>query len=104
MMFHIPPKAAPKVLRVSDNSTENSTRAVIVFKNGHSLSIIRDPDSMGGTQGLFEIAPIDPNGSVTGDLFDKADRCFGVLGWCDLNKINHYILKIADIPEGISVV
>jgi hypothetical protein len=72
-------------------------RARIKFKNGYQLSVVQGDYSYGGDDNLFEIAPFTKEGSMTDELFDEEDSGDTVLGYCDIEKVNHYILKISSL-------
>jgi len=83
------------VTSVSNSLYENIQRASVAFSNGYTLSIIRGQYSHGGSEGLYEIAIINPNNEMDGSLFDEEDQGDDVLGWCTEDKVMHYINKIA---------
>jgi hypothetical protein len=92
-------EVALRVLRLWDNSLGDKTSFVVTFKNGYSLSVIRDSNSMGGAEGFFEIAPIDRNGNITGALLKEEKHHAKVLGWCDSDKVSLYLEKLSLLPE-----
>lgn len=85
------------ISKVEDLSNEYLDRVRVTFANRYSLSIIRGEGSYGGSDGYFEIAPLDQEGHMDGSLFDEDDQGDDVLGWCDLNKVNHYMRKLAHL-------
>ncbi len=86
---------------VVDMSDSIMNRVRVNFKNGYGLSIIRGEYSYGGGDGLFEIAPINKDGELDGRLFDDDESGDSVLGYCDINKLNHYINKLGNIVENV---
>jgi len=80
------------ITSVVNRSDELMNRVFVTFANGRTLSIVRGPYSYGGKRGLFEIMPSESKD------FDKEDQSDGtVLGWCSVDKVNHYILKLANL-------
>lgn len=88
----------PLIARTIDNSDPYMNRVRVEFTNGYVLSIVRGDYSYGGDDGLFEIALINQQQELDGSLFDEGDRVDDVLGYCDLEKINHYVRKLAYLP------
>lgn len=84
---------------VTDKSDKFASRVRIVFKNGYSLSVIRGEYTYGGSEGLFEIAPINLKGKLDGSLLDEDDQGDDVLGHCTLDKVAHYAKKLALMPS-----
>lgn len=85
------------IKNIEDNSDITTKRMRVNFKNGCALSIIRGAFSHGGDSGLFEIALFDNDGNMNGELFDESDQGGTVLGYCDLNLVNHYMEKIGNL-------
>jgi len=79
---------------VEDTSNSFMQAMRIKFKNGLQLSIVRGKYTYGGDQGLYEIAILDKNDEFNDSLFDEEDQADTVLGYCDKDKVNHYINKI----------
>lgn len=102
-MYELQPvtkEIAHLIASVEDRTNSYMDRVRVIFTNGYSLSIIRGDGSYGGPEGLFEIAPLHPNGESGGDLFDEQDQGDDVLGYCGLERINHYMRKLAYLkPE-----
>ena len=73
---------------VVDNSDDQMQRALVHFKNGQTLSIIRGEFSYGGNKGLFEIMPDDPK------IFDEEDQGDTVRGYLTQERVAYYINKI----------
>lgn len=86
------------IARTIDKSDPLMRRVCVEFTNGYALSIVQGTYSYGGDQGLYEIAPINPANALDGSLFDEEDQGDDVLGYCDLEKINHYVRKLAYLP------
>ena len=82
---------------VEDASDESMKRARVHFKNGYQLSIIQGPSSYGGPEGLYEISPINKAGCLDGDLLDEEDQGDDVCGYCEVDKVDHYIRKIGGL-------
>ncbi|MGZ8172981.1 MAG: hypothetical protein ACXWT0_03755 [Methylobacter sp.] len=92
--------ALDNVMSIDDLSDRQIQRARVIFKNGYGLSIIRGPGlTFGGIEGLFEIAPFDAEGQIDGSLFDEEDEGGRVLGYCDVEKVQHYLIKIGSIKN-----
>ncbi|MDD1626887.1 MAG: hypothetical protein LUQ26_05340 [Methylococcaceae bacterium] len=84
----------PYIETVKDDSDDSYKRIRIHFKNGMQLSVVRGPYSYGGEQGLFEIAALDRNDDWFPELWDEEDAGDCVLGYCDIDKVNHYIQRL----------
>ena len=84
-----------------DMSNEDTRRLRVFFTNGYALSIIYGQYTYGVEEGLFEIAPINLEGELDGSLFDEDDQGDNVLGHCDIEKLNHYMRKLAYLPGGV---
>lgn len=82
---------------IEDMSDELMARARVKLKNGYELSVIRGQYSYGGEQGLFEIAPFNLKGEMDGSLFDEDDQGDDVCGYCDVEKVNHYLKKLGTL-------
>ena len=85
------------VIDVKDTSDAFTKRVRVYFKNGLSLSVVRGSWTYGGDRGLFEIAPFNKDKEMDGNLLDGECRGDDVLGYCDVDKVNHYIAKIGKI-------
>jgi hypothetical protein len=81
---------------VEDKSDEMMNRALIEFKNGLKLSIINGPFAYGGSTS-FEIAPMTNENEWMPEAFDEEDKGNEVLGYCNVEKVKHYINKIGSI-------
>ena len=79
---------------IEDRSDEYTRRALVKFKNGFSLSVIQGPYTYGGKNGLFEIAPLTPDGDWAPFLLDTEDRDDDVLGYCSTDKVKYYLDKV----------
>jgi len=82
---------------IVDMSDEITKRMRVEFKNGHQLSIIYGLCTYGVDSGLFEIAIFDKVGEFDGSLFDEEDKGDDVLGYCDKEKVEHYVNKIGNL-------
>ncbi len=84
---------AGTIASVDNNSDENlkMQRARVHFKNGHSLSIIRGPNSYGGEDGLFEIMPSDES------FLDEEHSGDSVCGYLTAEQVERYIRKIGEM-------
>ncbi len=84
---------------ISDTSDNFMNRALIKFKNGYALSVIRSEYSYGGEQGLFEIAPL----GVDGDFIGSSLLAYGedVIGYCSPEEVNKHMLTIGRLNPGI---
>ncbi|GEK52372.1 hypothetical protein [Vreelandella venusta] len=87
------------IARTTNRSIPFMRRIRVEFTNGYALSIINGEYSYGADKGLFEIAPINQQDELDGSLFDEEDQGDDVLGHCDIDKLNHYIRKLAHLPE-----
>lgn len=67
-------------------------RARILFKNGHSISIIRGLYSYGGDIGLFEIMPSDSS-----FLDEEGQENSPVCGYLTADRVHYYITKIGSM-------
>lgn len=71
----------------------------IDFENGYGLSIISHEFSYGGSEGLFEIALIDP---VKNELLYDPDLGFAdVLGFLDFAEVVEVIERVKNFPARI---
>jgi len=77
-----------------DKSSMGMNRVKMHFKNGYALSIIHGSFAYCDGE-TFEIAPFNKNDELDGRLFDEDDRGDDVLGYCTLEKVSHYIKKLA---------
>ena len=93
--------------RIEDNSTPSKifmgidlamTRMRVYFKNGRQMSIIRGQYSHGGRDGLFEIMIDGLEGEEDGDLYDKEDNAYTVLGYLSKERVEYYVHKIGIMP------
>lgn len=80
-----------------DNSDPNMKRLRIRFKNGYGLSVIQGEHSYGGDRGLFEIAPVNSEGKLDGSLLDPKDQGDDVLGYCTVEDVHRYIVKLGNL-------
>jgi|SaaInlStandDraft_4_1057021.scaffolds.fasta_scaffold76887_2 hypothetical protein len=88
----------PIIAEIVDKSDDHISRMLIIFTNGYSLSIIHGSGTYSDSQeGLFEIAPYNNDGKMDGSLFDKKDIGDDVLGYCDIEKIKHYVNKLGNL-------
>lgn len=77
----------PKIVEFKEGTLNGGPHYVIVFKNGWGASIISNPYSYGGEQGLMEMALIEIINIVNGKIayhlrYDK--KLFkDVLGWLE---------------------
>ncbi len=84
--------------KIEDLSDSFFKRMRIYFKNGYQLSVINSERySFGGDEGLFEIAPMRHNEGFCPEVFDAKDQGDDVLGYCDKEKVIHYINKIGNL-------
>lgn len=79
--------------RVENKTSGYINRMRIHFKNGMGMSVITSK-MLYGEKKLFEIAIYDREGGFSGDYFDAEDHGDDVLGYCDTEKVEHYIRKI----------
>lgn len=95
--FPIPTDLSHLIAKAEDMSNEYINRVRVTFTNGYGLSIIRGDGTYGACDGLFEIAPVNLEDELDGSLFDEDDQSDDVLGWCDIDKVNHYMSKLAHL-------
>lgn len=69
-------------------------RLKVTFKNGFQLSIINGKYAHCGDD-TFEIAILDNDGLMTVNFFDDEDKGDEIVGYCTLEKISHYMKKVA---------
>jgi len=82
------------VENVSDKSDSSFKRTLIEFKNGYAISIIQGEYAYCGPD-EYEIALINDKDVMDGSLFDEEDKGDTVLGYCDKEKVIHYLKKLA---------
>lgn len=85
------------VKNVEDNSDERMKRLRLTFTNDYGISIIQGSTSYGGEEGLYEIAPLNKNGSLDGSYLDEDDQGDDVLGHLDEKQVEYYIRKMANL-------
>ena len=81
----------PKIVKFKEEKLNGGPHYVIAFKNGYGASIIKNPYSYGGNQGLMEIALLEILDIVNDNIichlkYDK-NRFTDVIGWLDDNEI-----------------
>ena len=81
------------VEKEEDKSDSLMERVRIEFKNGYSVSIIQGEYAYCGPDS-YEIALFDGD-VMDGSLFDEEDQGDDVLGYCDREKVIHYLKKLA---------
>ena len=57
-----------------------------IFLNGWGASVARHNESYGGSEGLYELAEINPEGHILGD----------VKGWLTFAEVDTYLREIAE--------
>ena len=87
------------VVSVEDKSDSMMHRKFLTFHNGFHLSIVRGPYSYGGTEGLFEIAPMKNQKDWAPEIFDECDQGADVLVYLTKLRVWYYINKIGNIPK-----
>lgn len=68
-------------------------KAVAQFENGFGASIIKTEYSYGGRDGLYEMAVLDSDGSITYDTSITDD----VLGYLTENEVETYLDHISQL-------
>lgn len=63
------------------------------FDNGYGASVVCIPGSYGASNGLFEVAVLDSDGSITYDTPISGD----VVGWCDFAEVADLLNKIKEL-------
>lgn len=96
LVSHLHQMGENTIQSVRDNSGPYIKRLRIVFKNGYQLSIVQGEGIYNGAS-TFEIAIFNLEGYLDGSLFDEENQGDNLLDYCDLAKINHYILKIGNL-------
>lgn len=86
----------PLIERIEDNSNLFTARAMILFKNGHELSITRGCSSIGESEGLFEVQSILTSSHSVFEGEEEYDGG-GVLGYLTPSGVEHYINKIGNL-------
>jgi hypothetical protein len=65
-------------------------QAIVQFTNGYGASIVKTPYTYGGSEGLYELAVLGTDGSLTYDTPITDD----VLGSLDENEVSEILEKI----------
>jgi hypothetical protein len=81
---------------VADMSDPWIKRVRVFFKNGFQLSIINSSVAYCKDSYPFEIAIMNRDGCFVPYLFDEGENGDDVLGYCSIEKVNHYIKKIGN--------
>lgn len=76
-----------------DRSDSNMARLRVKFKNGLGISIIQGAYSYGGSEGLYEIAPLNRANSIDGSIIGIVDD--DVIGRLTLTEVSEYAKMIA---------
>lgn len=83
---------------IHHNTNNNGKNTRVFFKNKYRLDIAQGKHTVGGPQGLYEIAPKDSDGYFRPELFDGSEQDEGgELGNCNIEKVMHYVRKIANL-------
>jgi len=83
-----------ELLRFSNNPYGNGIQAKHKFPNGYGCSVIRSSFSIGGRDGLFEIAVIGKNGRLCYNTPVTDDT----LGYLTPSDVNRVMKQISELP------
>ena len=70
-------------------------REQVMFPNGRGVSIIRNPHSYGGRDGMFEVAVLDKDG----DLDYSTPVTTDVMGYLTVSEVLGAMTAVAELPE-----
>lgn len=76
------------------NSFLTGKKAKLQFDNGYGISVVSHSESLGGDEGLYEVAVLDSNGRITYDTPITKN----VLGYLDDSDVTEIMEKIQDLP------
>ena len=67
----------------------------IMFDNGYGISVVSHKYSYGGEKGLYEIAVLDSDGSLTYDTNITSD----VIGYLKPKSVTEYMIMVQDLKS-----
>lgn len=67
-----------------------SIQAIMMFENGHGISVVQGDHTYGGSIGLYEIAVLDKEGRLNYDTPITND----VIGYLTEPEVSDYMIKI----------
>lgn len=76
-----------------DQAGEELRSGSIFFENGYGISVVSGKYSYGGEDGLWEIAVLDKDGSITYDTPITDD----VIGWLSSVDVTNVMKEIQDL-------
>jgi len=90
-------KNTPMVKEVTNIPHGKLNRLQVKFNNGLGLSIIEGKSAITDQERPYEIAIFDKTGLFTQEYTDDCDADDIVIGYCDVDKVMHYLNKISTI-------
>ena len=82
------------LVKASARTQGGANQLVFKFPNGYGASVIRGGISYGATDGMFELAALGSDGSITYDTHITDD----VLGWLSGEDVLENLSAIRDLP------
>ncbi len=73
----------------------NGVAGVMMFDNGYGVSVVKHDYSYGGREGLYELAVLDSDGSLTYDTEITND----VLGYLTPEDVSQYMIMVQDLKS-----
>lgn len=73
----------------------NGVVGVMMFDNGYGVSVVKHDYSYGGREGLYELAVLDSEGSLTYDTEITGD----VLGYLTPEDVSQYMIMVQDLKS-----
>lgn len=74
-------------------SKMGGVQSTIQFDNGYGASVVSTPFTYGGAAGLYELAVLDNDGSLTYSTPITSD----VIGWLDEAQVTDYLRQIQEL-------
>ena len=93
--FNLSDMLADKIKSIVDRSDSLIKRLKITFKNGYGISIVKGDRFIYCGKDTYEIAPLDKNKEINGDLLNiNGDD---VLGWQTKQDIIEHMTKLSNL-------
>lgn len=80
---------------IADRQRNGGIQKIYKFENGRGASVIRNPFSYGGEEGLYELAVLDENGNLdyTTPITDD------VVGWLKWEEVIELLRQINELEN-----
>jgi len=80
---------------IKERNINKGIQKVYKFENGRGASVIRNPHSIGGNAGFYELAVLDENGYI----YHTTHGTNAVIGWLKWEEVIELLRKIKELEK-----